>query len=187
VELTTERLILRDFTADDRAALIAYQSDPRYVEFCGPDETGHAHTLNLLDMFLRWKAEQPRQNYQLAIVERAGSPDPIGCCGVRSKAFESGTAEIGLEVAPQCWGCGLGTEAARALLRFAFHDLGLRVIVGVSVIHNYRVARLVQKLGFRSAGTRAGPDWMRARGWAQTEWHLTAEQWEGTMGRITRS
>jgi RimJ/RimL family protein N-acetyltransferase len=185
VELTTERLILRDFTADDRAALIAYQSDPRYVEFYGPEERGHEHTLKLLDMFLHWRVEQPRRNFQLAIVERNAPPDPIGCCGVRSKGFESGVAEFGLELAPRCWGRGLATEAARALLTFAFRDLGLRVITRVSVTQNYRVAHLVNRLGFHSVSTRVGPDWMRAQGWSQTEWRLTAQDWEDTVGRIT--
>lgn len=179
MELTTERLLLRDFTPGDRAALLAYQSDPRHNEFYGPEEGGTEQTLQLLDLFLRWQAELPRRNYQLAIVERGVSPDPIGSCGVRLQGYENGTAEFGLELAAPCWGRGLATEAARAILGFAFRDLGLRRIVGISVTENARVARLVTKLGFRSAGTRPGPDWMRARGWSKTEWVLTAEGWAG--------
>lgn len=177
MELTTERLLLRDFTVGDRAALLAYHSDPRYTEFYGPEEGGPEHTLQLLDLFLSWQAVRPRRNYQLAIVERAASPDPVGNCGVRSEGYESGTAEFGLELAPACWGQGIATEAARAILGFAFQELGLRRIVGISVTENDRVARLVRKLGFRSAGTRPGPDWMAARGWSETEWLLTAEEW----------
>lgn len=185
MELTTERLILREFIADDLPALMVYQSDPRYAEFYGPEESGPEHTLNLLETFLRWRAELPRQNYQLAVVERFSSPQPIGCCGVRRKGFERGLAEFGLELAPQCRGRGLATEAARALLGFAFHDLCLRAIVGVSVTQNYRIARLVNRLGFRPVGSRVGPDWMHARGWSQTEWRLTADEWRSAVGRIT--
>jgi RimJ/RimL family protein N-acetyltransferase len=178
MSMTTERLLLRDFTPGDRAALLAYHFDPRYTEFYGPEEGGPEQTLQLLDLFLRWQAERPRQNYQLAIIalntERAVSPDLIGNCGIRSQGYETGTAEFGLELAPACWGRGIATEAARAILGFAFRDLGLKRIVGISVTQNNRVARLVTKLGFRSVGTRPGPDWMRARGWSETEWLLTA-------------
>lgn len=177
MELTTERLLLRDFMAGDREALLDYHSDPRYTEFYGPEEGGPEQTLQLLDLFLSWQSEQPRRNYQLAIVERARPSDPIGNCGVRSRGYENGTAEFGLELAPSCWGRGIATEAARAILDFAFRGLGLRRIVGISVTQNDRVARLVEKLGFRSAGTRPGPDWMSARGWSETEWLLTAEDW----------
>lgn len=174
MKLTTERLLLRDFTPGDRTALLAYHADPRYTEFYGPGEGGPEQVARLLDLFLRWQSERPRRNYQLAIVEPALSPDPLGNCGVRMEGQESGTAEFGLELAPACWGRGIATEAARAILGFAFRDLALRRIVGISVTQNERVARLVTRLGFRSTGTRLGPDWMQARGWSETQWLLTA-------------
>jgi ribosomal-protein-alanine N-acetyltransferase len=176
MKLTTERLLLRDFTPGDREALLAYHSDPLYTELYGPEEAGPEQTARLLDLFLRWQSERPRRNYQLAIVERGLSPDPVGNVGVRMEGCASGTAEFGLELGPEWWGRGIATEAARALLDFGFRHLGLRRIVGISVTENERVARLVTKLGFRAAGTRLGPDWMRARGWSETEWLLTAEE-----------
>ena len=33
MELRTARLVLRDFRADDWPAVLAYQSDPRYLRF----------------------------------------------------------------------------------------------------------------------------------------------------------
>jgi ribosomal-protein-alanine N-acetyltransferase len=182
VELITERLLLRDFTLEDRAALLAYQGDPRYREFYGPDEGGPEATAELLAMFLAWQAEEPRQNYQLAIVERAASPAPIGCCGVRQKGFEAGVAEFGLELAPQRWGRGFASEAARAMLTFAFKELGAREILAMTVTQNQRIARLLERLGFSACGTRAGPGWMSERGLSETEWRLTAAPWGALPG-----
>lgn len=169
---TTSRLVLRDFTPGDRAALDAYRSDPRYQEFAGPDARW---TTELLEMFLRWVAERPRQNFQLAIVERA----VIGSVGVRCKGCDAGVAEFGIEIAPSAWGRGLATEASRALLAFAFRELRVGTLTGISVTQNHRVARLLGALGFRSAGARPGPEWMRARGWTETRWQLTARDWDG--------
>lgn len=182
MELITERLLLREFVPEDGAALLAYQGDPRYLEFNGPDEGRPEDQAGLLAMFLAWQAEDPRQNYQLAMVERAASPGLIGCCGVRRKGFEAGEAEFGLELAPQYWGRGLASEASRAMLTFAFQDLRVRDVLAVTVTQNHRVERMLEGLGFRPLGTRDGSGWMRERGLSETEWRLSAAQWAHLAG-----
>jgi ribosomal-protein-alanine N-acetyltransferase len=174
MELVTPRLILRDFTPEDLPALRASHADPRRAEFSGPRESGSEFAHALLTRFLVWSAEWPRQNDQLAIVERGEGEGLIGSCGIRLQGCEPGRGEFGLELAPERWGRGLATEAARAILRFAFHDLGLREVRGVTVTENARVQRLLARLGFIQAETRPGPAWMQARGWSQTEWRLIA-------------
>jgi RimJ/RimL family protein N-acetyltransferase len=176
MELETERLVIREFTAADEAALAAYQADPRYTEFYEPNDGGAARTRELLEMFIRWSEERPRRNFQLAVVDRA-SADLIGCCGVRCEGFGDGLAEFGLELAPACWGRGLATEAASAILGFAFRDLGLVTIIALSVTQNERIARVLERLGFRPARVLAGSEWMQARGYSDTEWRLDADAW----------
>ena len=180
MDITTPRLILRDFTADDLPAFLAYQSDPRHSEFYGPQEIGPEHARSLLERFVAWAAESPRQNYQLAIVplvQRDDSQELIGSCGVRLQGCAAGMAEFGLQLAPESWGRGFATEAARAILSYAFSDLDVHEVRGVTVTENARVQRLVARLGFTKVEMRPGPAWMRTRGWSQTEWRLTREEW----------
>ena len=174
MEILTPRLLLRDFTAADLPAFLTYQTDPRQAEFYGPDEVGPEQARGLFQRFLDWAAEVPRRNFQLAIAERDGSGEAIGSCGVRLQGCEPGTAEFGLEIASGHQGRGFATEAARAILAFAFDDLGVREVLGTTVTENDRVQRLVARLGFTKVETRPGPDWMRARGWSETVWRLTA-------------
>jgi ribosomal-protein-alanine N-acetyltransferase len=171
VELLTERLVLRDFVIEDLSALEGYQSDPRYLAFYEPEHGPHRSRV-LLEKCIADSKEVPRQNFQLAIVDRASTSQPIGNCGVRRKGFEPGTAEFGLELAPHAWGKGFATEAATRLLGFAFEELGLEEIVGFSVTQNEPVNRLVERLGFELIGTRPGPPWMQERGWTQSEWRM---------------
>lgn len=177
MQILTERLILREFVSEDATAFAACHADPSYTEFYGPEESEPERLRQLVETFSVWSAEVPRRNWQLAIVERAGSNELVGTGGVRTHRLEGGCGELGLGLAPRLWGRGLATEAARALLHFGFADLVLREIIGTSVTQNVRVARLVERLGFERIGTRSGPDWMQARGWNQTEWRLTAEAW----------
>lgn len=173
MKIVTPRLILRDFRAEDLPAYLAGWEDPRHAEFYGPEEVGPDFARSLFNRFLDWAAERPRRNYQLAIVQKDRL---IGSCGVRMEGCEPGIAEFGLELAPESWGRGLASEAARAMLRFGFRDLGVREVRGETVTENVRVQRLVERLGFTRVGVKAGPDWMQDRGWTQTEWRLTTEE-----------
>jgi ribosomal-protein-alanine N-acetyltransferase len=180
MEIVTNRLVLREFTEGDLAALLAYHADPRYTEFYGPEEAQPDRVRTLLLAFIQWATERPRCNYQFAIVKREEPQDVIGCCGVRGGRFDPGTAECGIELAPECWGHGFATEAMRAVLEFGFRGLGLEEVRGISVTANTRIARLVRRLGFTVVGERPGPAWMSTRGWNHTEWQITRERWEAT-------
>jgi [ribosomal protein S5]-alanine N-acetyltransferase len=175
MEILTPRLILREFTAGDLAAFLAYQADPRNAEFYSSEDLDPSHARGLIQRFIDWAAASPRQNYQFAIVERGNVKEAIGSCGIRLEGCDAGRAEFGLELAPAHWGRGFATEAARAILGFAFRDLGVQEVRGVTVTENNRVQRLVARLGFTQVETRPGPAWMRARGWSETVWGLTAE------------
>jgi [ribosomal protein S5]-alanine N-acetyltransferase len=177
VEIVTPRLILREFTPEDLPALLAHHADPRLHEFYGPEDLGEDLARDLVARFIRWAAESPRRNYQLAIARREDSSTSIGSCGVRLEGCEAGMAELGLQLAPDQWGRGFAAEAARAILNFGLHDLNLQEIHGVTVTENTRVQRLVDKLGFTRVETRPGPGWMRDRGWSETVWKINAERW----------
>jgi RimJ/RimL family protein N-acetyltransferase len=171
MEITTARLLLREFTDGDLPALTAYQADPRYFEFW-PDEERRDDTGGLLATFRRWADERPRRNFQLAVAQLQTRDEVIGSCGLR-RMPDAGIAEFGIELAPRCWGFGYATEAAQAMLSFGFDELGLREIRGVSVTENARVTTMASRLGFTRRGTSPGPAWLEARGWSRTEWYVT--------------
>ncbi len=179
MEIITKRFVLREFTAEDEPAFLAYHSDPRYAEFYGPEEVGREHARDLLRRFSRWAAEEPRRNYQLAISDIRDPHELIGCCGLRREDYGSHQAEMGIELSPRYWGrYAYAIEIASALLEFGFGTLELTEVRGISVSANSRISRLARRYGFVEADTRPTSDWMRARGWSQTEWKLTHDRWE---------
>ncbi|MBD2123252.1 GNAT family N-acetyltransferase [Trichocoleus sp. FACHB-262] len=179
MEIVTKRFLLRDFIQEDEPAFMAYHADPKYAEFCAPEEVSPNRTRELLHLFGQWATESPRRNYQLAIRDRRKLHELIGCGGLRREGYGADQAELGIELAPQFWGrYAYAIEIAQALIHFGFRDLGLKEIRGVSVSANLRVTRLAQRYGFVEVGPRPSPSWMTARGWSQTEWQLTREAWE---------
>ena len=181
MEITTPRLVLREYTGEDEAAFVAYQSDPRAREFYDPGD-GQADAGALVAIFARWAAEVPRQNWQLAIADRRVPARLVGSAGLRRAGAAPGEAELGLELAPAVWGQGYASEAARALLDFGFSALHLDAVRGTTISANTRVAQLLRRLGFRPVGERAGAAWLAERGWREVTWELRREEWRAAGG-----
>jgi [ribosomal protein S5]-alanine N-acetyltransferase len=178
VEVLTKRFLLRDFVQEDESAFLAYHADPRYAEFCSPEEVTPDFSHQLLQRFIQWATEVPRHNYQLAIVDRRNL-QLIGCGGLRQDGYAAGQAELGIELAPQYWGrYAYAIEVGKALIDFGFRDLELEKILGISVSANLKVSRLAECYGFQAIGTQSGSDWMQMQGWSQIKWQLTKESWE---------
>lgn len=99
MEITTQRFLLRDFVQEDEPVFLAYHADPRYAEFCSPEEVTPDFTHQLFQQFMQWATEVPRRNYQFAIVDRR-NVELLGCGGLRQDGYAAGQAELGIELAP---------------------------------------------------------------------------------------
>ncbi len=76
----------------------------------------------------------------------------IGFIGLQVPLFQAGftpCVEIGWRLASGHWGQGLATEGARAIVRYAFDELGLEEIVSFTVPANLRSRRVMEKLGMK--------------------------------------
>ena len=65
--------------------------------------------------------------------------------------------QIGYGLAKAAWGQGFGTEIAAAVLRYAFVDLQLPRVAGITHIDNLASQRVLQKIGLHRRGTRLFP------------------------------
>ncbi|WP_309083989.1 GNAT family N-acetyltransferase [Chelativorans sp.] len=154
--IETRRCALRDFLPEDEAAFAAYQRDPRFA--AAREEAGQeaADPAWLLRLFAEWAAEEPRLNFQLAVIDRADGA-LIGCAGLRTKDCAEGQGELGIELAADYWSRhGLALEIARALIDFGLSRLALSEIVGITTYRNRKAARLAAFLGGRLEEAPAG-------------------------------
>ncbi len=176
MKIQTSRFLLRDFIATDASAFMAYHADARNSKFYGP---GAVAPDTLLTMFQDWATHNPRQNYQLAVVQRHEPYALVGCAGLRRAGLPPDQAELGMELAPDYWGRhAYAAEIGHALLAFGFRKLGLHCITGSTVSANARIARLAEWFGAELVATRPGPEWMAAQDWRSVDWRITREQWQ---------
>lgn len=64
--------------------------------------------------------------------------------------------EIGWWLAPEHWGRGLATEAAGAVVDFAFRETGLHRVLAIARPENRASTRIMEKLGMRLSGRHTG-------------------------------
>jgi RimJ/RimL family protein N-acetyltransferase len=178
MEIVTKRFLLRDFVELDRSPFLDYQADPRSQIFYEPSEASPENSARLFETFRTWASEQPRLNYQLAIIQRREPYALVGCCGLRGRGCDAGEMELGIELAPDYWGrYAYAIEVGRALLDFGFRELRLDVISGSTVSANVRIARLAEWIGAEVVTIRPGSTWMSEQGWSEVDWRITRAQW----------
>lgn len=174
--IETERLVLPEFREADWRDMLAYWSDPRYQRFypevSDPEQAVHG----LVGRFVAAQAEQPRRAWQLAIT-LPGDARLIGNCGIRINDAAQREANIGYELSPEEWGHGYATEAAGAILRFGFDELGLHRVWAECVADNTGSERVLEKLGMRREAHFREHQWHRGRWWDTLIYALLDHEW----------
>ena len=103
MEITTERLLLREFEPDDWPAVLAYQQDVRYSEYYPWSARTESDAKEFVQWFLDEQAVSPRRRFQMAVI-LLETGQLIGNCGIRRKPDNEWEADIGYEIAPEFWG-----------------------------------------------------------------------------------
>lgn len=182
MRLETPRLVLREYTEDDVPAVLAYQSDPRYLRYYPWNERTLEDVRRFVGAFIDWQAESPRRRFQLAVL-LCETGELIGSCGVRRKPDDDTEAGIGFELSPEHWGRGYATEAATAMAGFAFRDLGVLRLSSWCIAENTASARVLEKLGMAQEGRLPSAEHFKGRDWDTLLFGMTREHWERAWGQ----
>ncbi|MCQ2546101.1 MAG: GNAT family N-acetyltransferase [Clostridia bacterium] len=146
--LETDRLILRQWSKKDAEALYDYAKDPDV----GPHAGWKPHANVAESRFII--KELFRQNMTWAIVEKE-TGTVIGSIGLEPDKFRPDveSREMGYSLAKSRWKRGYMTEAAKRIIRYAFDELNLTVLMIRTSETNFRSQRVIEKCGFTYEGT----------------------------------
>lgn len=147
--LTTDRLLLRDFTTGDVDAVHAYAADPevcRYMEW-GPNS--REQTGEFVDEMVAAAARPDRTSLTWAVTVGGVL---VGACMLAVTSAQHRRGEVGYVLAREHWGKGYATEAAAAVLAFARDELGLERVEATCRPGNVASQRVLAKLGMRQEG-----------------------------------
>ncbi|MBO0845234.1 MAG: GNAT family N-acetyltransferase [Nocardioides sp.] len=168
--IRTERLVLREPEARDRAAVIELFASPEVSTYLGGPRPR--------DELERSVPEMPKRRPGLFVVDLDGAM--IGIVTLDRRDAErpghvrpgAGEAELGYMFLPEAWGCGYAAEACAAALDWFAGALPGESVVLCTQTANARSMRLAAKLGFTEVERFE-------------EWD--AEQWFGVRSSITPS
>jgi RimJ/RimL family protein N-acetyltransferase len=183
MELTTERLILREFKQDDWPDILAYQSDPLYLRYYDWTDRTPEAVQEFVQMFLGHQQEKPRIKFQLAVCLKS-SQQLIGNCGIRLKSADAHEGDIGYELSPNHWGNGYATEAARAIVAFGFVHLRLHRISSWCVADNLGSAHVLEKLGMRQEGRLRENEHYKGRWWDTLLFGMLDYEWNAEQSHL---
>lgn len=175
--LRTERLVLREFVPDDWPDVFAYQQDPRYLRFYDREDVTEQEAQAFVGRFVQWQRETPRARVQLAIT-LPESGEMIGNVGVRRESAGEPIADMGFELAPEHWGRGYATEAARTMVEWAFGDWGLERIHAHCIAENAGSARVLERAGMRLEARLRDHHRFKGRFWDVLIYGILRTEWE---------
>lgn len=149
--LSTDRLRLRPFNESDANLLFALQSNAYVLRYWdSPPWRDPSRAAQFIAMCS--EMAEAETGIRLA-VERVADETFIGWCSFSRWNPEFRSASLGYCFDETAWGYGFATEAAQALLQWAFDTLELNRVQAETDTRNLASARVLEKLGFEREGT----------------------------------
>jgi [ribosomal protein S5]-alanine N-acetyltransferase len=144
--LETQRLILREFVAEDTDALARVLSDPEAMRYYPMSFDRKAVE--------EWMARNQRRcatdGHGLWAMDLKSSGEMIGDCGITLQEVEGESLpEIGYHLRRDMWGRGLASEAAPACRDYGFQQLGLDSMISLIRPENMPSWRVAERIGMK--------------------------------------
>ena len=142
--LETERLALRAPSLEDTTMIARLANDRRIAE----------NTARIPHPYRRSDAEDfvatANDGTQATFVITLADGTLAGACGL--SGLDGPAPEIGYWLGVPYWGCGYATEAVRAVIDYAFTDLGHEALQAGCRVTNPSSRRVLEKCGFQWTG-----------------------------------
>lgn len=146
-QIETERLNLRGWTLQDAEACYRHAKNPNVGPHAGwkPHEDVKESEKIIVEIF------QP--NNAWAIVDKSNETI-IGCIGLEpdKRRPDISSRELGYWLAEEYWGKGIMTEAAKAVIEYAFTQMELDIVSICTSPENKRSQGVIEKCCFTYEG-----------------------------------
>ncbi|WP_456271405.1 GNAT family N-acetyltransferase [Bacillus sp. AK031] len=104
----------------------------------------------------------------------------IGTVGQNNLQRGNKKAEIGFEIHPDFWAKGYTSEAAEAIIEYAFEELQLYRMGAITFLGNQASQRLLKKLGFKEEGVLRGYIYQHGKSHDTYMFSLLQPEWQTT-------
>ncbi len=140
--IRTERLTLRQWREEDFETFAQFWADPGTMAFVGGPIPRQDAWRRMLYFIGHWQL----RGFGFFVVEDNATGKLVGYCGAQ-RPVDKLEPEMGWGILPQSQGRGYATEAMRAVLDFAFGDLGWSTAISLIADDNLASLAVARKLG----------------------------------------
>lgn len=141
----SERFGLRELVPEDAQMFYELNLDPEVTRYTGDKAF---QSISQAWDFLENYTEEVYKVHgfgRWAVIEKE-SKEKWGWCGLKKR--DNGEIDMGYRIFRRYWGKGCATECGRAVLKYAFDDLGIKRIIAEAVEQNTSSFKVMEKLGF---------------------------------------
>lgn len=152
--IDTPRFTILPLKPKDLSLVYPLLSDPKVMRYI----VGGIRTKTEADILLKkYLHHQNTFGFSLGKIIEKCSGIFVGCSGLFHLALDHTNPEIEVSymVCPKFWGKGIATETAHACLKWAFKNLDIEKVTGVTDPANHTSQNVLQKIGMAPKGTRA--------------------------------
>ena len=174
--LETPRLIIRRFRESDLAEFMAYRNDPEVARYQSWESISRMDARKFIAEQIRRRPGRPGKWFQFA-VEVKSSGALAGDCALHVMKSAPRIGEIGYSFAREYQHRGLATEAARAVLDYAFESLGLNRVIATTDCRNAPSVALMERLGMRREGHFIQNAWFKGAWCDEYQYALVRDEW----------
>ena len=141
--LKSERLGFRWWTADDLSQAQQLWGELEVTKYFG----GPFSEDEVRKRFKHERARRMVHGFQYWIIELLATGEFVGVCGLRPYRPAEDVIELGFHLLPKFWGQGLATEAARAVIPYAFKTFAPKKLIAGHHPENVNSKKVLGKLG----------------------------------------
>jgi len=148
--LETERLVLRELKKSDVSDVYEYSANPKTSEYLLWEvHRSPEYTKEFVDYVIS-KYKSGEYNDWALVYKHDNKM--IGTCGFTKIDQENNVAEIGYVINPNYWNMGIATEAAEAVIEFAFNKMAMNRVEAKFMYGNDASLSVMKKLGMKFEG-----------------------------------
>ena len=128
--ISTERLLLREYTSEDFTLMASVYTDAEIMKYAYVGVYTDAEMKQYFDKVIKDNQRTDNRNaYEFAVFEKQ-SGQYIGCgdIDVKAKNDYGGCAEIGYFLLKSHWGKGYAAEIAKRLISYCFDEIKLHKV-----------------------------------------------------------
>jgi RimJ/RimL family protein N-acetyltransferase len=173
----TERLRLRPFEDADLQALHAIHSDAGVARWLYNEPRTPEETRGLLARKIAGSTLRAEGDWLGAAGELRATGELVADVSLLWASAAHRQGELGFLVHPAHQGSGYATEAARAILAYAFGGLALHRVVGRLEPRNVGSARVLEKLGMRREAHFVENEWVKGEWQSELVYAILAREW----------